>query len=477
MRRRANYLLMVLMIAMVNFGFSNIQSHWNKVPLGNGEMSVRKIFITTGRAVEVWVGTQRSVYKIVNVNGHYISEALTGGVTAAVNDMLDDDGTIYLATDEGLYMRAAKDYHFKRIFSSSDELQRQCLTIARVDGKFYLGTRKGLLTKGLTSASWEVFRGELSSALIQKITDHGNMVYVLNSKSIFKIDPANDSYTEIFTVGLSHEVESDEEIAPDDQSALSRESIVDFKMTSSGLMYAATQEGVYSSGDSGKTWNILVGEGLPYKHLRRLLIKEKDGDPVLFAATDDGVYQYAQARWEPVYQGLESNKISDLAQDDQGRIYAATDRGLFILTPKEALASIPPVQNGKNFSFNNYDEIEQYFAFEPTIRDVQEMAVEYAEVHPNKIKQWRKQAQMQALAPSLSTGLNRSATDKYHWDTGLTPDALIKGREYLDWDVGLSWNLGNLIWNDDQTSIDSRSKLMVELREDVIDQEIGRAHV
>jgi len=34
----------------------------------------------------------------------------------------------------------------------------------------------------------------------------------------------------------------------------------------------------------------------------------------------------------------------------------------------------------------------------------------------------------------------------------------------------LSWDLGDLIWSTDQTTIDSRSKLMVELREDVLDQ-------
>ncbi len=40
----------------------------------------------------------------------------------------------------------------------------------------------------------------------------------------------------------------------------------------------------------------------------------------------------------------------------------------------------------------------------------------------------------------------------------------------MDWSASVSWDLGELIWNDDQTSIDSRSKLMVELREDVLDQ-------
>ncbi|MBU2034695.1 MAG: hypothetical protein KKA59_02820, partial [Candidatus Omnitrophica bacterium] len=33
-----------------------------------------------------------------------------------------------------------------------------------------------------------------------------------------------------------------------------------------------------------------------------------------------------------------------------------------------------------------------------------------------------------------------------------------------------SWDLGELIWNQDQTSIDVRSKLMVQLRDDVLNE-------
>ncbi|MBU3958549.1 MAG: hypothetical protein KKE91_01660, partial [Candidatus Omnitrophica bacterium] len=40
----------------------------------------------------------------------------------------------------------------------------------------------------------------------------------------------------------------------------------------------------------------------------------------------------------------------------------------------------------------------------------------------------------------------------------------------IEWDVALSWDLGELVWNNDQTSIDVRSRLMVQLREDVLDE-------
>ena len=35
---------------------------------------------------------------------------------------------------------------------------------------------------------------------------------------------------------------------------------------------------------------------------------------------------------------------------------------------------------------------------------------------------------------------------------------------------GLSWDFANLIWNSDQISIDTRSRLMVQLRQDILEE-------
>lgn len=109
---------------------------------------------------------------------------------------------------------------------------------------------------------------------------------------------------------------------------------------------------------------------------------------------------------------------------------------------------------------------------EPTIGELQRAAIRYAEVEPGKITNWRKQAALKAILPDISVGydtdvyktISTSTKDgkTYFWEG---PDDGAKG-----WDVSASWDLGDLIYNDDQTSIDSRSKLMVQLRNDVLDQ-------
>jgi hypothetical protein len=110
------------------------------------------------------------------------------------------------------------------------------------------------------------------------------------------------------------------------------------------------------------------------------------------------------------------------------------------------------------------------FLHEPGINEVHRLAIDYAEVNREKIINWRTLARKKALLPKLSVGLDRDAADLFHWNTGANPDELQKGRDLMDWDVSLSWDLSDLVWSTDQTTIDSRSKLMVELREDILDQ-------
>ena len=115
-----------------------------------------------------------------------------------------------------------------------------------------------------------------------------------------------------------------------------------------------------------------------------------------------------------------------------------------------------------------------YCKDEPGINEVQQEAIKYAEVEPEKISLWRKQAAKKALLPTLSAGVNRDTGDLWHWESGSTTksgdDALVRGRDSVGWDIRLTWDLGELVWNNDQTSIDVRSRLMVELRGDILDE-------
>ena len=79
-----------------------------------------------------------------------------------------------------------------------------------------------------------------------------------------------------------------------------------------------------------------------------------------------------------------------------------------------------------------------------------------------------------AWLPTLSVTADSDTNENIDLDRGGTndPDRFIIGPEEksTDFHAGLSWDLGDLVWNDDQTSIDTRSKLMAELRDDLLNE-------
>jgi hypothetical protein len=152
-------------------------------------------------------------------------------------------------------------------------------------------------------------------------------------------------------------------------------------------------------------------------------------------------------------------------------LWAATDKGLYRL---EAGA----------FEADGYVDIEKSlrlvkvsFDSEPGFTELQQAAIKYADVDPEKIKKWHTESRMRALLPKVSVGLDRNRSTNYEIYTSSTKEYVTIGPDDITdgWDVSVSWELGDLIWSDDQTNIDVRSRLMVQLRNDILD-DLRRAY-
>jgi competence ComEA-like helix-hairpin-helix protein len=61
------------------------------------------------------------------------------------------------------------------------------------------------------------------------------------------------------------------------------------------------------------------------------------------------------------------------------------------------------VQEGKVVSGDIVKKVLQRYAAEPSVRDVQQQAIEYMRVHPEVVDSWRLRARTNALAPRLTT--------------------------------------------------------------------------
>ncbi|MBF0569826.1 MAG: hypothetical protein HQL18_03525, partial [Candidatus Omnitrophica bacterium] len=239
-----------------------------------------------------------------------------------------------------------------------------------------------------------------------------------------------------------------------------------------GTIYIVSQQGIFrGNGETGQ-WEEISSEGLILREVETLVLLDNQGkDPVPCVGGQRGVSCYLDGQWTSSSRGLGAAWIASLKKMPTGDLLASGN-GVFILSvvSEDKLLAMAGRMPSYSCKFKSYANFEKAFAQEPSVREVQKMAIHYSDTDKEKIDAWHRQSRIKAFFPSFSFGIDRNTGELYHWDTGPNPDVLQKGRELRDWDARLSWNLSDVIWSTDQTSIDSRSKMMVELRADVLDQ-------
>jgi len=370
---------------------------------------------------------------------------------------------IYAATGNGLYRSSNLGERWERVFRGKAELENQCTAVLGTAKVIFVGTKAGLFISRDYGRSWFKQQIDIGSGGIYNIESTGGQnasVYLAADSGIFKSVDDGKSWERIF-VSYSRR-DPAEELIKDELDQVEKQADVNFVKIDPyniNLLYFSGSKGVYRSSSQGQSWEKLTEYGLLNRDVKMICLAD---DSKLYALTVSGVFLYSSDRWIELSFGLVAGKLNYLVLDDQANIYIAGEKGIYkssLKTNSNSLSSLA---------------LQEYLKSEPEIKNVQQAAIKYAEVSPEKIAQWRKGASRKALLPQLSIGLDRNSTDLWHWEGGSTTkaddDTLRKGNDSIDWDVSLSWDLSNLIWNDAQTSIDVRSKLMVELRDDILDQ-------
>ncbi|MFH1752714.1 MAG: hypothetical protein ABH875_00875, partial [Candidatus Omnitrophota bacterium] len=247
---------------------------------------------------------------------------------------------------------------------------------------------------------------------------------------------------------------------------------VRYIITDNTCIYAAIGKVIYYSRLGERDWKALPGTGLG-GYVNFILLSKKEDK--LFAATTRGVYEYLgePAGWERLSSGLpnvNANKLSFEAGGEE-TLWAATDKGLFRLETSVALIEkrVEVESNLKNI----YVTLDN----EPSFKELKAAAIRYADVSPQKIKRWYGETRLKALVPKISLGMRKNRSTKSEIYTSATKDYVTVGPDDIDNDlsVSVSWELADLIWSDDMTNIDIRSKLMVQLRNDIL-EDLRRAY-
>ena len=236
--------------------------------------------------------------------------------------------------------------------------------------------------------------------------------------------------------------------------------------------WLATREGVFESRDEGKTWRPLAESGLRSLEARHLAWSEKTRK--LFAGTSKGIYAYLPERkkWQELYQGLENEDIRGLA------ILKGENETLMVLSPAGFFSTLILPDNIRVPAGQTTPAPDQKMLFrellglEPGAQEIQKAAIRYADVKNGKIQRWHAASRLGALIPTFSFGRDFSRTPSIDIDRGGTNDKdfYIKGPDSVRnaWDMNVSWHFSDFLFSSNQTSIDSREKLMVELRNDIL---------
>jgi len=460
---------------------------WQKVGRNMNEGQVSALAINQEKPEIVLVGTPQALYRSDDGGKTFRPTNNLSSSQTGVNQifMTTDDkgkGQIWAAMDSGVLVSSDGGVKWDKVYDAHSYEDR-ALSVLADKGQIYVGTAKGLLYREEGERSWRKMDGELGRSAIYKLAADNNYIFALTTKAVYRFGTRHDDVKEIFNISsVAEELVALEGLDADEFARPVKDLIV--VGLSKERVVVATERGVLESPDAGENWVSLPVTGLPVDQVNSLVscLQENnagkssaagvEADAInmsaekLFAATEKGAFYLEGGKWQSQYQGLESDQVTLIACSSAGE-YAATDKGLFY---RDARVRNDSQDVAKARQTVGDTRLSKTFVNEPTVQEVQRLAVHYADVSPNKTYEWANKAKRKALLPTVSVGLDREATNLYHWDTTPNPDQLLKGQQYLGWDVSVSWDLSELVWNNDVTSIDSRAKLTSELREDILAQ-------
>lgn len=185
----------------------------------------------------------------------------------------------------------------------------------------------------------------------------------------------------------------------------------------------------------------------------------------------------AKTASEIVRERDESGPYASL-EDLQSRVPSVTSsmaskvRGLLRIGAAEQVV----VQEGKVVSKEVVRKVLMRFAGEPTVREVQERAIEWVQVHPEIADSWRARARANALAPRLTaTGQGTLDDDLRVVEQAGEADIEAKTNNSTGrLTVGVTWELDRLIFEPQEMAVAREAVRTANLRDRVLEEATRR---
>ncbi len=369
-----------------------------------------------------------------------------------------------------IHLPSGRSREVRPLLGSTQEILLAMALLPGDPDHWFVGTSRGLLESDNAGITWFRFdlpgRRPVSALLFARdslFAAAGGKLFISRDLSTFR---------PLFSMPDPQEGEQSEEPEISEEQPAADFTFYDLAADARRpeMMRLATRDGVFETTDSGFSWQRLASHGLRSVRVEHLVQSAVSGD--LFAGTPAGVYKYLKEenRWEELFEGLEETRINGLTliKAPAGETLAAvTSAGFYFhpLLPDGLQAAVSPDPA-------LYPLLMDYLNSEPPVREIHRAVVRSARLSNAKIHRWHAGSRLAALLPSFSFDKDFSRANNIDIDRGSTSDhdQFIAGPEDLDenWGFGVGWDLGDFIWSSAQTSIDSRDKLMVELRHDLL---------
>jgi photosystem II stability/assembly factor-like uncharacterized protein len=444
------------------------EAEWEDI--GDGYRNVQAVLVDKEKPQYLYLGSEEGILRSIDAGKSWSNVLSLNGNNRQVRALAyqpKDKFAIYAATANGLFFSSDQAKTWRRIFQGRSFQEKDCRALAVSDDYIYLGTGAGLFVSADRGKSWKKQLNALGYSRILAIALNQNdrrTVYVASVEGLFKTQNSSQSWEKVF-IGFATDndpgngEDRDETEGEENRSSIIRSVAVELEK--SDHVYLATGNGVLESKDNGKSWKKVPDQGLLEKDVTGIYASPGSR---LYCSTRTGIFSFQSDHWQNLSVRLIPGEINGLSGDNFGNLYAACNKGLF----KAGIAG------GDNAQDKEEKARKDFLKDGPDITEVQQAAMRYAEVEPEKIRNWRKLAAKKAWLPSMNLGLNRETTDLWHWESGSTTkecdDSLRKGHDSVGWDISFNWDLGDIIWSDDQNSIDVRSRLTVQLRNDILDE-------
>lgn len=461
--------IMLVLLMIFGFGFTSNHKLWNKQTGINVDSSITTLENDSNH--DLIVGTENSLWFTSSISHSPELINLPQG-HQTINDIsMDSAQAIYVATSKGVFVSEDHGRHWKSVFTDSRDEPTLYQTIQANEKVLLLGTNRGLYIKEQGQSNWSRQNGALKDQSIEEIILTDQFAYLASPNEMFSLELNGFQAKSIKRFGSLSEDELD-----DGPSMIKSMTFNDDQQ----ILYVVHRFGLTSFDMKNQQETPIISSGINFNDVTDSILLGSDQHFILICS---GLNVLAlnladeHRNLIDLSSQLEGRQIRYLLRADQETIWLATDQSVY--QANEQLIENEIQSRRSQLTSMEKIDMKTMFAHEPGIEKVHQWAVEYADVHPDKVESWRRLSKRRAWLPDVSIGLdhgqdwNRSDTiygsSSGGGATHIGPDDKSYGSD-MGVDLNLSWDLGDLVWSTDQTTIDSRSKLMVELREEILDQ-------